>query len=147
MGDNVHMAFDESGAVTNLSEQESWELLSAEELGRLATAVVNEPEIYPVNFVVDDKTIVFRTAEGSKLLGLTVNNKVAFEVDGWDGVSGWSVLVRGQCEVLEHTDEIDEAEKLPLKPWVPTIKKTYVRIRPIAISGRRFRFGEEPPNW
>ncbi|NLT29213.1 MAG: pyridoxamine 5'-phosphate oxidase family protein [Propionibacterium sp.] len=141
------MAFDETGAVTNLSEQESWDLLAAQELGRLATAVVNEPEIYPVNFVVDDRTIVFRTAEGSKLLELTVNNRVAFEVDEWDGEGGWSVLVRGQAEALEHADEIDAAETLPLKPWVPTLKKTYVRIRPIAISGRRFRFGDEPASW
>lgn len=136
-----------SDAVTNLSEVECWELLATQKLGRLGTSVVNEPEIFPVNFVVDDRTILFRTAQGSKLLELTINNKVAFEVDDHDDEKGWSVLIRGVAEALEHSTEIDAAQRLGLTPWVPTVKKTFVRIRPHVITGRRFTFGAEPANW
>ncbi|MBA3288089.1 MAG: pyridoxamine 5'-phosphate oxidase family protein, partial [Acidimicrobiia bacterium] len=36
-------------------------------VGRLATYASGRPHIVPVNFVVDGRTIVFRTAEGAKL--------------------------------------------------------------------------------
>lgn len=136
-----------SDAVTNLSETECWELLATQKLGRLGTSVVNEPEIFPVNFVVDDRTILFRTAGGSKLLELTINNKVAFEVDDHDDEEGWSVLIRGVADPLEHSTDIAAAERLGLQPWIPTIKRVFVRIRPHVITGRRFKFGAEPANW
>lgn len=144
MGHNRDMNFDEINPVINLSDEESWAMLGSQEIGRLGTAVADEPEIFPVNFVVDGSDIVFRTAEGSKLLELTVNNRVAFEVDNWDAKGGWSVLVRGTARALEGADEIAAAEQLPLKPWVPTLKKIYVRVTPKVISGRRFLFGDEP---
>ena len=42
------------------------------------------PEIFPVNYAVDRETLIFRTAEGTKLLAMVVNPSVAFEVDGYD---------------------------------------------------------------
>ena len=47
-----------------------WSLLAGERIGRLGVLVDSAPEIYPVNFAVDDETIVFRTDPGSKLRGL-----------------------------------------------------------------------------
>jgi hypothetical protein len=36
-------------------------------LGRLVTSVDGQPEIFPVNFVVQHRSVLFRTAEGTKL--------------------------------------------------------------------------------
>lgn len=141
------MAYAENEAITELSEQESWELVSSVPIGRLATTIGDDIEMFPLNHVVDNETIVFRTAQGSKLFELTVNDRVAYEVDHYAGNGGWSVVVHGEAEVLSGADEIDRAQQLPLKPWIPTIKTNFVRIVPRYVSGRRFRFGEEPEAW
>lgn len=126
----------------------AWELLSTQSVGRLATSLEREPDIFPVNFVVDDGTLVFRTGTGTKLFELVANNHVAFEADSWTpGEDGWSVVVKGTAEVLEHAADIEAAEKLPLTPWIPTIKSHFVRITPTDVSVRRFTFGPEPELW
>ena len=57
-----------------LSVDESWNLLSSVTLGRLVTCVEGHPEIFPVNFVVQRKTVLFRTAEfASKLFTVVMN--------------------------------------------------------------------------
>lgn len=130
--------------VTVLSEDDCWERLATQQVGRLVTHVGGLVDIVPINFVVDGRSLVFRTAAGSKLAGLTVNSDVAFEVDRFDDEGGWSVVVRGAARALEHEDEVSAAEALPLRPFVPTLKPTFVRIEVSAISGRAFEFGEEP---
>jgi hypothetical protein len=74
---------------------ESWDLLSSVPLGRLVTGVDGRPEILAVNFVVQDRTVLFRTAEGTKLVSTAINNQVLFEADHDDAAQGRSVIVRG----------------------------------------------------
>lgn len=131
-------------AVTVLSASESWELLSSVSLGRLVTSVDGRPEIFPVNFAVQNRTVLFRTAEGTKLVSAVINNQVLFEADAYDAAQGWSVIVKGTTRTLRSDDEIEEAERAQLVPWIATTKTHYVRILPISITGRRFRFGPEP---
>ena len=130
--------------VTILSVTESWELLSSVSLGRLVTSVDGRPQIFPVNFVVKDRTVLFRTAEGTKLVSAVINNQVLFEADEHDASGGWSVIVYGTTRTLRSDDEIAEADRAHLLPWTATPKPHYVRIRPSSITGRRFRFGPEP---
>jgi uncharacterized protein len=42
-----------------LSESECWRLLGSMALGRLVTSVEGRPEIFPVNFVVQHRTVLF----------------------------------------------------------------------------------------
>ncbi|CAJ1578664.1 pyridoxamine 5'-phosphate oxidase family protein [[Mycobacterium] wendilense] len=134
----------DTAPVTTLSDQESWELLSGVHLGRLVTVIGGQAEIFPVNFVVQRGTILFRSAEGTKLFGTVMNERVLFEADDHNVVEGWSVIVRGNAEVLYSSEDIDEAEQAGLYPWIATLKLRYVRITPTEISGRRFVFGPEP---
>jgi hypothetical protein len=78
-----------------LDEAECLRLLGAAEVGRLGIAIMNKPDIFPVNFVVDEGTVVFRTAEGTKFAAAVLGEAVAFEVDGYDAQAGeaWSVVV------------------------------------------------------
>lgn len=130
-------------AVHSLTEEECWQFLGGHEFGRLAYALVGEVQIVPLNFVADSGHIYFRTAEGSKLLGVTMNATVAFEVDDLSGgpTNGdghaTSVVVQGRADVLEG-DEKAQAEQLPLRPWIPSQKHTIVRIAPSEVTGRRF---------
>lgn len=130
--------------VVTLPDDECWQLLASQALGRLVTSVAGQPEIFPVNFVVQRKTVLFRTAEGTKLLSTVLNSRVAFEADEHNVEEGWSVIVRGRAQVMKTDDEIAEAERAQLLPWIATTKRHYVRIFPYEISGRRFRFGPEP---
>ncbi len=135
------------GPVTVLDDAESWELLGSSTLGRLALSVRNVPEIFPVNYYADGSSILFRTAEGTKLLALTINSTVAFEADGASETQAWSVVAKGAAHALESQREILEADATPLSPWIPTLKYVYVRIVPTELSGRRFVRAPEPERY
>lgn len=130
--------------ISVLSQSECWDHLKSASLGRLVTAVDGQPEIFPVNFVVQHRSVLFRTAEGTKLVSAAINNNVLFEADDHNVVEGWSVVVKGIARTLRTDEEIDEAEKAQLLPWTATVKQHFVRIRPLSITGRRFVFGSEP---
>ena len=84
-------------SMTVLSEDESWHLLASMALGRLVTCLEGQPAIFPVNFVVQRRTVLFRTAEGAKLFSAVMNNRVAFEADDHNVSEGWSVIVTGRA--------------------------------------------------
>ncbi len=127
-------------AIEQLSPDECWALLRGAEVGRLAIAVMNRPDIFPINYVVDHGTVVFRTAEGTKLAGAVLGSAVAFEVDGYDPTGGeaWSVVVKGRALELTKLLDVFEATDLPLFPWHTSPKPRFVRIEPESVTGRRF---------
>ena len=133
-----------AGPVAVLSDDESWDLISGVHLGRLVTVLEGRPEIFPVNFVVQRRTILFRSAEGTKLFSTVMNDHVLFEADDHGVAEGWSVIIRGTAELLYGSDDIQEAEKAGLYPWIPTQKLRFVRVTPTDVTGRRFEFGPEP---
>ncbi|OBF21725.1 pyridoxamine 5'-phosphate oxidase family protein [Mycobacterium kubicae] len=130
--------------VTVLTEEASWNLLSSVALGRLVTSFAGEPEIFPVNYVVQGRTVLFRTAEGTKLFSAVANRAVVFEADDHNVEEGWSVIVRGRAQLLKNDADIQQAERAQLLPWTATHKPHYVRISPSEITGRAFKFGPEP---
>jgi nitroimidazol reductase NimA-like FMN-containing flavoprotein (pyridoxamine 5'-phosphate oxidase superfamily) len=135
--------FETDDGVTILSDHECWDLMTGVPLGRLVTSVDGQPEIFPVNYVVQHRTVLFRTAEGTKLVSTAINNRVLFEVDDHNIAEGWSVIVKGRARSLRTNDQIEEAESAQLLPWTPSEKTHYVRVIPETVTGRRFRFG--PP--
>jgi nitroimidazol reductase NimA-like FMN-containing flavoprotein (pyridoxamine 5'-phosphate oxidase superfamily) len=95
-----------------LGPDECWALLRSAAVGRLAISTADEPDIFPINFVVDHGTVVFRTAEGTKLAGSVLGRAVAFEVDGYDAYEGeaWSVVLKGSAREIDHMLEVFEAK-------------------------------------
>lgn len=132
---------DEREPVSVLPQSECWGLLSSVTLGRLITSVDGQPEIFPVNFVVQRHTVLFRTAEGTKLVSAAINHNVLFEADDHNVAQGWSVVVKGVARILHDEEELAEADRAQLLSWTSTAKQHYVRIRPLAVTGRRFLFG------
>lgn len=135
---------DTAAPVTLLSETESWNLLHGNAFGRLALSVGDRPEIFPINYVVQDGTLLFRTSQGTKLAALTINQHVALEIDGYDGNGGWSVVVKGIAHAAEWGEDFEVAAAAGLRPWVATVKQVFVRVTPHEITGRSFVFGPEP---
>lgn len=135
--------------IQKLSDEESLELLSTKTFGRLVVRRKDDMDLFPLNYLVHEGEIYFRTAEGSKLFSLTLNNDVLFEADNVDGDSqeAWSVVVKGTARTLSSNAEIEAADQLPLKPWLPTLKYNYVVVSPNEISGRKFHLGDEPERY
>lgn len=130
-----------------LSAAESLTLLRQAVVGRLAVVVDGRPDIFPVNHLVDHGSVVFRTAEGTKLAG-AAGHPVAFEVDGYDDEKAvaWSVVVKGNARVVIRMYDALEVVRLPLFPWHSAPKPYFIRIEAETISGRRFQVtGGVPP--
>ncbi len=128
-----------------LGESECWELLDHAAVGRLAVDIAGQPDIFPINFVVDKSGIVFRSAAGTKLAGAVLNRVVAFEIDGYeaDDRTAWSVVVKGDARPIERMQEVFDAEDLPLFPWLSWDKPNFVRIEPTVVTGRRYHIVDD----
>jgi nitroimidazol reductase NimA-like FMN-containing flavoprotein (pyridoxamine 5'-phosphate oxidase superfamily) len=129
-----------------LDPNECWSLLRECVVGRLAISIANHPDIFPINYVVDHGTVVFRTAEGTKLAGAVLGTGVAFEVDGLDtdANEAWSVVVKGRATEMKALHELFDAADLPLFPWLVSPKHRFVRIVPDEVTGRRFHVVDAP---
>ena len=129
-----------------LTEDECWALLDRHSVARLAVDVGGRPDIFPINYVVDDGALVFRSGAGTKLAGAVLGRHVAVEIDGYDQLDGsvWSVVVKGVAREIDHIAERFDIEDLPLYPWVASHKPNFVRIAPDLTTGRRFHRINEP---
>lgn len=124
--------------VTVLTHEECWQLLRQHELGRLGFHLLDQVHVVPINYTVDHETVLFRTAEGNKLLGVVMHGDVVLEIDDHDEHTAWSVVVRGIARLLDEASA-HRADDLPLRPWVDSPKYNVVEITPTEISGRSFR--------
>jgi len=123
----------------HLSVTRCWELLASIPVGRIGVLYDSAPEIYPVNYVVVDHTIAFRTDVGSKLSALDRSPAVCFQVDEIDPESstGWSVLVKGRASVVTDPAELRYLDAQGLREWSLGHKAHWVRVVPAEVTGRR----------
>ncbi|QDG66939.1 MULTISPECIES: pyridoxamine 5'-phosphate oxidase family protein [unclassified Pseudarthrobacter] len=138
------MLFIHDDPILILDEEQSWKLLEHTQHGRIVLTAAGETDIFPINYRAHDGVLLLRTAPGTKLAELTINENVLLEADGITSEEAWSVVVKGTARALTLGQEIADAEALNLKTWVPTFKDFYVEIKPSRISGRHFNFGEQP---
>lgn len=123
----------------SLDPAECLRLLAADDFGRLAVRDGAGVDIFPVNYVLHDEKVYFRSGAGTKLLRVTEQPEVAFEIDGRDGDTVWSVVVKGTARRLDDEDEILSSGIFAAPTAHPTEKLNYVRIVPRELTGRRFR--------
>lgn len=134
-------------AVERLGPEACWDLLRSDTVGRLAVVVEQRPDVFPINYVVDGETLVFRSAVGSKFwAGLDVES--ALEVDGYKPRTqmAWSVVVHGHIRIVLDPLEKKAADTLGLQPWEPGEKNIYLRVVPESITGRLFHTAK-PDIW
>ncbi len=117
-----------------------WRLLRSTDLGRLAVPTpYGGVDIFPVNHLVDQGSLVFRTALGSKLTHAIQAHEVAFEIDGQDQLMAWSVVAHGRAELINRDTAIFDCFELDVRPWHLSDKPFFVRVSPTSVTGRRFR--------
>ena len=123
-----------------LSATQCFKLLRSVHVGRVGISRPEGPLIQPVNFVLLDERVVFRTVSSLKFGAAAANAPVAFETDDYaaDGSWGWSVLLTGVAE-----DVMDDAERRQLRvallrSWAFPDADRIVRITPATVTGRGF---------
>ena len=122
-----------------LDRDASLALLADDVVGRLGVVDHGSPRIFPVNYVLDGDTVVFRTAHGTKL-DVGPRSPACFEIDRFDHASrtGWSVLVVGHLEEVDQFERTwDRLRQLPVDPWAVGVKDHLMRLTPEHIGGRR----------
>lgn len=129
-----------------LSVDECLRRLATQEIGRLAVVVDHYPQVFCVNYRLDDFVVVFRTQLGGRLTAANHEN-VGFEVDHLDHIRrcGWTVLVRGMAEdVTDRQGDLvtERSRRLAIDPWVPGEHPRIFRIIPAKITGRELTPGQ-----
>lgn len=127
--------------IVEMTEDECWAALDRERFGRLAVAVGGDPDIFPINFIVDEGTLLMRTAPGTKLTELVIHAAVAVEIDGQGPQEAWSVILKGDARMVDSFSETYADDEKQLQTWLPSHKPIYVQIVPTQLTGRRFYRG------
>jgi nitroimidazol reductase NimA-like FMN-containing flavoprotein (pyridoxamine 5'-phosphate oxidase superfamily) len=125
--------------LTELDRQECLELLAAKAVGRVAYVVDNGARILPMNYVLAEDCIIFRTVGDGEIYHHALSSMCAFEVDETDEFfeSGWSVVVVGRLDLASEDDFARmRYGKLP-EPWAGGNRYLFVRIGLEQVSGRR----------
>ena len=123
--------------VIEIDDAECRELLAGHHVGRVAYCDDLGPVVLPVNYVVDEGTILIQVSPHSTMARNLRTGNASFEIDDHDEYhqAGWSVLVRGHARHVEPA-ELPSVDARPTA-WAEGLRTFYVRITPHDISGRR----------
>jgi nitroimidazol reductase NimA-like FMN-containing flavoprotein (pyridoxamine 5'-phosphate oxidase superfamily) len=118
---------------------ECLQLLASARVGRIVYSDQALPAVQPVDFLVDDETVVVRIRDGSRLARAVERAVVAFEVDDYDPAagSGWSVTVVGECSGIEEPGQVERLSALVPRHWARDGNGRFVRISLADVTGRR----------
>lgn len=129
-----------SGRNEELTAPECWRLLASRPVGRIGFTAARGPQILPVNHVVHDRSIIFRTAPYNTIAKHARDTRIAIEVDDFDeqAATGWSVLAVGPTVLVHDAEElVDLWASGGAEPWAPGTRPLFVRMTPDQLSGRR----------
>jgi nitroimidazol reductase NimA-like FMN-containing flavoprotein (pyridoxamine 5'-phosphate oxidase superfamily) len=121
-----------------LPRPECLRLMAEADIGRIVFTAGALPAIQPVNYLLADNEVIYRTANGAKLAAATRNSVVAFEVDEIDPEThtGWSVVAIGPCHEITDPDQLAGlATQLP-NPWATNHTGHTIAIEIEKITGR-----------
>lgn len=131
----------ELSELTLLDRGESLRLLASVPVGRLIFTVNALPTVRVMNFALVDGLIVMRTADDSTVARKVHDTVVAFEADQLDNAtcSGWSVTVIGRAALVADPEIAARYRTVPLVPWAPGPRDTFMTITTELAEGRRVR--------
>lgn len=131
----------ETGSVnTELRYAECLDLLLESTVGRVAVCSPAGPRIIPVNYRVDEASLVFRTRPHGTLGTYGPNARVAFEIDRLDHQfqTGVSVIALGRLDVIDDPEEIARlAVARTPEPWAGGRRQLLLRLPWDALTGHR----------
>jgi uncharacterized protein len=129
--------------LVELGQDESWKLAASQPLCKVAWSSASGPVILPINHVIHDRTVWFRTSAYSAIVREVDDETIAILVDEVDVETrtGWSVQLRGIAHVHWHAEEVPDAVH-HLHSWASGGRPLWVELRPTEIHGRRLLSGD-----
>jgi nitroimidazol reductase NimA-like FMN-containing flavoprotein (pyridoxamine 5'-phosphate oxidase superfamily) len=136
-------------ALEQLDVAECMRLISPGGIGRIAYAGRYGLTVLPVNYVLHEGAVLFRTSQDSATaedLQTGIANaeyQAAFEIDDIDPVAreGWSVLIQGPAHQMTTEAERASVAESGVEPWPGGPREHAIRITPTRVTGRRLRQG------
>ncbi|TDU83807.1 nitroimidazol reductase NimA-like FMN-containing flavoprotein (pyridoxamine 5'-phosphate oxidase superfamily) [Kribbella voronezhensis] len=130
--------FDHTG-LQILDDDECLKLLSSVPVGRLVFTLGGLPAVRLVNFYVDERTVIFATADGDKYRAAQRGDVVAFEVDTVDPDRhlGWTVTATGHLSVVDPEEVAVLERTRPIRAWAPNRDRHLIRLAIEVLEGRR----------
>ena len=124
-----------------LDESTCLDLLREERVGRVGFSAHALPVIFPVNFVVEGRSVLFSSDQGEKLRAAEAGSVACFEVDWFDPLShdGWSVLATGRLATVDELRATTLLHDHPLAHWAIEGDRQLVELPIEMLSGRRIR--------
>lgn len=121
-----------------LTAAECMRLLASTPVGRLVFTEHGLPAVRPVAYLLDDDTIVFATANGSKHTAASRGDIAAFQADHFDleHHTGWTVTAIGHLSIpTDETGQLSAA--LASRAWLPGLGSQPIRLAIEHLDGRR----------
>lgn len=135
----VHRTASARGSeLTEIDRVGCLKLLASVQIGRVVYTEAAMPAAHPVNFLLDDEEIVFRTGEGAKLAAASRGVVVGFQADEIDVARrrGWSVLGIGVAYEILEPDRLSALAERFRAPWVPDRIGHVISIPMQRLTGR-----------
>ncbi|WP_327287495.1 helix-turn-helix domain-containing protein [Streptomyces sp. NBC_01198] len=124
--------------LTRLTTAECWDRLGEHGVGRVALASRPAPMVFPVNYAVEGRSILYRTASEGPAAAAS-GAEISFQADRIDDrhSDGWSVLMSGAAERIDDPDTTRRlAEEGVVEPWAGGDRPLWIRIEPTETTGR-----------
>lgn len=123
-----------------LDRSECLRLVASRSVGRLGLTIGALPTVIPVNYRLIGERLYFRIGDDEKLRAATTCAVVAFQVDDIDESEhgGWSVVLTGIAEPIEHADIQERLESIGIPDWLPAARHAIVGLATDVVAGCRF---------
>jgi nitroimidazol reductase NimA-like FMN-containing flavoprotein (pyridoxamine 5'-phosphate oxidase superfamily) len=119
--------------------EQCWELLQSRNTGRLGYEHEGRILIFPVNYLVHDEAIYFRTASEGAIGTAMPCPSVSFEIDkaNPERSGGWAVLASGPASHVEDPELLKFLwGRIMPEPWGAGLRDLFISIAPTTITGR-----------
>ena len=113
--------------VGELNQEQIWNLLASEVVGRIGCCHDNQVYVVPVTYASDRDNIYVYTKEGLKVQMMRRNPQVCFEVDRVDNMANWqSIIIWGKYQELNGQEARDALQMLTNRV-VPLVTSETIR--------------------
>lgn len=104
--------------IGELNDDQIFEVLRSQTIGRIGCHVDETTYIVPVSYVFDGTYIYAHSKEGMKIKMMRQNPQVCFEVEEVESAASWrSVIAWGEYEELHNNEDRNAAMQLLIKSF------------------------------